>query len=75
MDFIVGLPISKFRDQECDAILVLVDWYMKYAWYLPVSEKINSLELADLFVAEVVTCFGAPKTLISNRGSLFMSHF
>ena len=45
------------------------------ALYLPIVKTITITELTDLFLNEVVYRFGAPKGIISNRGSIFTSKF
>ena len=74
MDFIVKLPPSK-NGEVYDSILVIVDRYTKMAKYFPVVEKITANELADLFSEKIVAVYGAPKGIVSNRGSLFISSF
>ena len=58
-----------------DAICVIVDRYTKMALYLPIVKTITITELADLFLNDVVRHFGAPRGIISNRGSIFTSKF
>ena len=58
-----------------DSILIIVDRYTKLAKYFPVVEKITTNELAELFLEKIVAVYGAPKGIVSNRGSLFTSSF
>jgi len=74
MDFIVKLPPSK-NGEVYNSILVIVNRYTKMAKYFPVVEKITTNELAELFSEKIVTVYGAPKGIVSNRGSLFISSF
>jgi hypothetical protein len=75
MDFITGLPPSKLHEREFDSILVTVDRYTKMAHYLLTTSTVDAEELADLFIENVLTKYGAPKSIISDRGSLFTSQF
>ena len=50
-----------------------MDRYTKMARYVPCSKTITALELADLFVLEIVRNFGILEGVISDRGSLFTS--
>jgi len=75
IDFITALPPSKLREKEYNAILVIVDRYTKMAHYIPTTSTIDAEELADEFTEHILTKYGAPKSIISDRGSLFTSHF
>ena len=58
-----------------NVIYIIVDRYTKIALYLPTVKTITVTKLADLFLNEIVRCFGAPKGIISNYGSIFTSEF
>jgi hypothetical protein len=48
MDFITGLSPSKNLNggEDYDLILVIVDRFLKIAWYIPCHKTIDALELA-----------------------------
>jgi hypothetical protein len=51
MDFITGLPPVKIRTEEVtDAILVIIDRYIKFLKYFIIITMITAVELADLFL-------------------------
>ena len=51
MDFIIGLPPTKIRTGEvADAILVIINRYIKFLEYFAVIIIITVAELADLFL-------------------------
>jgi len=51
IDFIIGLPPTKIRTGEvANAILVIVDRYIKFLGYFAVLITIIVAELADLFL-------------------------
>ena len=75
LDFITGLPPSRFRGKVYDSILVIVDRYTKMARYIPTTKEINAAELAELFMLHVVKDFGVPSGMTSDRGSVFTSKF
>ena len=75
MDFITGLPPSKHGGLVYDAILVVVDAFTKYALYIPCRKDINVDQLTELMIDRVIPLLGVPKNLVSDRGSLFTSHF
>ncbi|CAH9138635.1 unnamed protein product [Cuscuta epithymum] len=71
MDFIGGLPKSEGKD----TILVVVDRLTKYAHIIALSHPFNAKEVAEVFTKEVVKTHGFPKTIVSDRDSIFMSSF
>ena len=70
MDFITGLPRTS---QRKDSIWVIIDRLTKVAHFLPVRTTFDVGQLADLYVSRIVSLHGVPKTIISDRGSVFTS--
>lgn len=76
MDFITGLPESSTRNgRRCDSVLVIVDRFSKYAFYLAVTKTMTAAGLADTFFDKVFPRLGLPEGIVSDRGSLFTSRF
>ena len=75
MDFITGFPPSKRFGRVYDSCLVIVDRYTKMALYIPVTKKINAVDLAEILFESVVLQFGAPEGIVSDRGSVFTSEY
>jgi hypothetical protein len=75
MDFVTGLPPSRWRGSTYDCILVVVEMYTKYALYLPCTKEIDAPELAELLYERMMPILGMPENLVSDRGSLFTSEF
>jgi hypothetical protein len=71
MDFITDLPSSN----DFDSILVVVDRLSKSAHFIPTKKTLSAPEFAKLFVKEIFRLHGLPKTIVSDRGSIFTSHF
>ncbi|MBW0477046.1 hypothetical protein O181_016761 [Austropuccinia psidii MF-1] len=71
MDFITQLPLSK----NFDSILVVVERFSKMAIFIPTYGKLTSLDLAQIFINNVFSKHGLPDSIISYRGSLFVSSF
>ncbi|XP_042018422.1 uncharacterized protein LOC121766112 [Salvia splendens] len=67
MDFITGLPPSR----GYTTIMVVVDRLSKYAHFAPLPTKFDALRVAHLFINTVVRHHGFPKTLVSDRDSVF----
>jgi len=73
MDMIVKLPPVKYQGRVIDSILVIVDRFIKVTIYLPVSETITAIELADLFFEKIVLTKGVPDSIVTDRGPIFTS--
>ena len=77
VDFVTGLPtsIDPRTNKPCDAILVIVDKFTKYALYVATRKTLTASAFADLMLDHVYRPFGLPSSIVSDRGSLFTSHF
>ena len=75
MDFITGLPPSKWYRQVYNTVLVVIDMFTKYCWYCPCTKDITINELADLFYNDFICSEGTPANIISDYRSLFISEF
>jgi hypothetical protein len=73
MDFITGLPPSLHRGVACDSILVIVDRYSKMVILTPCVNTIDAPGLGQIVLEKVVAKYGAPRSIVSDRGSLFTS--
>ncbi|MBW0573809.1 hypothetical protein O181_113524, partial [Austropuccinia psidii MF-1] len=71
MDFITQLPQSN----SFDSILVIVDRFSKMMVFIPTMSSITSLDLAHLFIKNICSKHGLPLSIVSDRGSLFVSSF
>ena len=58
-----------------DAILVVVDRLTKQAHFIPTTKAMAALEVAAVFLQQVVRLHGLPSSLISDRDPIFTSHF
>ncbi|MBW0579584.1 hypothetical protein O181_119299 [Austropuccinia psidii MF-1] len=71
MDFITQFPLSN----SFDSIIVAVDRFSKMAIFIPAYGTITALELAQIFISHVFSKHGLPVSIVSDRGSLFVSSF
>ncbi|WVZ89653.1 LOW QUALITY PROTEIN: hypothetical protein U9M48_036032 [Paspalum notatum var. saurae] len=72
MDFIVGLPHTQ---KGYDSIWVIIDRFTKSAHFIPVKNRYNAQNYAEIYISRIVSLHGVPQTITSDRGSLFVSRF
>ncbi|KAM0911004.1 hypothetical protein ACQ4PT_013787 [Festuca glaucescens] len=72
MDFITGLPKTR---SGYDSIWVVVDRLTKVAHFIPVKTTYTSAKLAKLYMSRIICLHGVPKSIVSDRGTQFTSHF
>ena len=71
LDLITGLPPSNGHD----ALLVVVDRLSKMSHYIPTSTDVNSKGIARLYFDHIFRLHGIPDSVISDRGTQFISEF
>ena len=71
MDFIEELPKSRGKD----TVLVVVDRLSKYAHFLALSHPFSAATVAQLYFEHIFRLHGLPKTIVSDRDKVFLSHF
>ena len=75
IDFIIGLPLAKTRTKEiANAILIIINKYIKFLRYFAVIIIIIATELADLFLKRWLL-FNILRGIIFNRGTVFNNVF
>ena len=72
MDFVVGLPRTS---KGYSSIWVIIDRLTKSAHFLPVDTRYSAKKYAKLYFDQIVTLHGILLTIVSDRGSVFVSHF
>ncbi|OMO96556.1 reverse transcriptase [Corchorus capsularis] len=71
MDFITSLPPSNGKT----TIWVIVDRLSKYAHFIALPSSVTAASLAELFSKEICKLHGVPRSIVSDRDSLFLSQF
>lgn len=71
MDFITGLPKSMHRD----TIIVVVERLSKYAHFIPLTHPYTAVQVAQSYLDNVFKLHGWPRSSLSDRDAVFMSHF
>jgi hypothetical protein len=72
MYFIAGLPRTS---RGYNSIWVIVDRLIKLAHFIPVSTTYRVRQYAELYISHIVRYYGFLKTIISDRGSIFVARF
>jgi hypothetical protein len=72
MDFIVGLPNTS---RHHDSIWVIVDRLTKTTHFLPIHTTHKTEKYADIYIDQIVRLHGVPRTILSDRGALFVACF
>lgn len=71
MDFIKGLPKSNRKN----VIMVVAYRLTKYAYFITLSHRHTTVNVAQLFHDNVYKLHGIPATIVSDRDPIFMSKF
>jgi hypothetical protein len=72
MDFIVGLPRTS---RGYNSIWVIVDRLTKSAHFIPIATTYRVRQYVELYISHIVRYHGILKTIISERGSIFIARF
>jgi hypothetical protein len=64
MDFITGLPRSSKKN---DSIMAVVDKSSKATHFIPVKSTYKDINIAKIFMKEILRLCGIPRLIISNR--------
>jgi transposase InsO family protein len=72
IDFIVRLPTMQ---SGYDSIWVIVDQFLKVAYFIPIKTMYKGAKLPELYIARIVCLHGVPKKIASDRGTQFTSRF
>ena len=75
MNFIINLLLSKYKYYIYDAILIVVNRYIKIIVYIFTIKKINAIELKKLLIQKVFLKFDALEDIIIDREFVFRSAF
>ena len=75
MNFITELLSSWWRDKTYNIILIIVNIYIKYMWYLSCNEDIIAKDLINLLYECFFFFAESLKTLITDWKSFFINKF
>ena len=69
LDFVEGLP----RSAQCNSILVVVDKFSRYAYFIPLAHPFTAMQVAVLYMNNIFKLYGLPVALVSNKEKVFTS--
>jgi hypothetical protein len=72
MYFIMGLPCTS---RGYNSIWVIVARLTKSTHFIPISTTYRVRQYAELYISHIIRYHGILKTIISDRGSIFIAHF
>jgi hypothetical protein len=77
LDFIIKLPpsVKPITEVVFDSILVVIDRFIKYEYFISYKESLLAEELAYAFNKHIIGNHEISKKIISNRDKLFTSRF
>lgn len=71
MDFIEGLP----KSHSYGVVFVVVDRLTKFFHVIPLSHPYTAAKVAVAFMKEQFKLHGIPKSIVSDRDTIFTAHF
>jgi hypothetical protein len=74
VDYITPLSIYERNDLKYHHVAIVVCYFTKMRYFIPTT-GLTAAELANAFVARIYAFYGAPNTIISDRGTQFISGF
>ena len=70
-----GLPPSARRKIVYNTLLIVVYRFSKIVRYIPYSVDITVEEMSDILVEEVFARFSVPRSIVSDRGTVFIATY
>lgn len=75
IDFVSGFPAEGPPSDPCDSVMTVTDRFSKRVRLIPIAKAASAKDVAKLFFREIVTLFGVPSSVVSDRDSRFTSAF
>ena len=75
IDFVGPLPESSNRNGSYDMICVIIDLLTAMVHLVPTRQTYRAVDMAEVIFDTVFKLHGLPERIISDRDSLFTSHF
>ena len=75
IDFITSFPLTMFRIQKINIILIVVDCFIKYIIFIFIRSDINTVELVKLIYSHIDIQFGLLSNIVFNCNLIFINEF
>jgi len=75
MNIIIDLSSCKWDNSVYNAILMIVDCYIKITKYISTSKTLTAVELANIFFKKIICQYDISKEIVLNRDSIFISSY
>ena len=77
MDFIVKLPLSEklLIKTKYNSMLIIVDKFIKYAYFLLYKKNSNAEKIAYIFLRIIVSNYGFLKNIVTDKNKFFILKF
>jgi hypothetical protein len=75
IDFVDPLPVSENRNGEFDMLVVVIDRLTSMIHLVPGRQDHKSKEMAELIFSEIYRLHGLPRSIVSDRDTIFTSLF
>ena len=75
MNFVIKLSFNKYKSVVYNAILVIINRYIKMIKYLFMFIIIDAAALTKLFFIEIIYRYDISYNIVNNRNSVFISVF
>ncbi len=63
---ITGLLPSRWETDVYDFILIIVNCLIKIAWYISVTKKLTAIELADIYIEQIICHYKELRNIVSD---------
>jgi len=75
MNIITDLLSCKWDNNIYNAILMIVNCYIKMTKYISTNKTLTAIELADIFFEKIVYWYDISKKIVSDRDLIFISSY
>ena len=69
------LPLSIYISIVYNAILIIVDRFLKIIQYILIVNTINAISIDILIIDHIISKFEVSKLIVSDRDSIFISSY
>ena len=74
INYVINLPKCLYNSKIYRYIFIIVNRLIKIRYFIPIT-SLNTKELIKVFTYTIYKLYGALSTIVSNKGSLFISNF